>query len=405
MIEIPALESIWANASDMSCVCEIYHQDTVPTASGFDPASALACFAAVDGIVFAGQTYQRLVEKFGGIKRTVTQEINSASVTFSNVSRQISTFEFTYGFEGLIMVIRLLSHSSSLTLADTQILFAGRCEKPTSGDKSSLTVMAKFILGSMDVRVPRRKFGREDAKGRVPSDPEFEGFIFVPQYGTVTFKRRERRGGILGFFGFKKTVKYTLPWSSYSDVDANKPVPEVFGQSQIMAVLIGAADVGTFIQIRAAFCEGPIQDIVNARSNDQQLPLSAADYAELLGLVGTANGPDDAAWVAPGYYSRTVHIRAKASNSLVDVNDPAPDVVAVIVGRTLTTPNATTGVWDTTAWTDNAAAHTRYLLTSDDYYKLPTNWIDDTYALACFNYNAELIFNTQISDFLFVAQA
>lgn len=404
MIEVAALENIWATASDMSVCCEIYHQDTVPTAEGFDPADALACFAAVDGIVFFGQTYQPLVEKFGGIKRTVTQEINSASVTFSNVSRLISTFEFTYGFEGLIMVIRLLSRSKSIALADTQILFAGRCEKPSSGDKSSLTVQAKFILGSMDVRVPRRKFGRDDPKGRVVTDPEFEGFRFVPQYGTVSYARRQRRGGILGWFGFKKTVRYTLPWSSYSDVDGKKPVPEVFGQSQIMAVLIGAADVGTFIQIRSAFCEGPIQDIVNCRSTDQQLPLSAADYAEILGLVGIANGPDNVAWVAPGYYSRTAHVRAKASNSLVDVNDPAPDVVAVIVGRILTTPNPATGVWDTQAWTDNAAAITRYLLTSDDYYKLDANWIDDDYALKCFNYNADFIFNTSVSDFLFVEQ-
>jgi len=229
MIDNAALATILETATDISTVCEIYDADAVPSDDGLDPVDALDCFAAVEGITFRTREYKQLVSSFGTIKRTITKETNNASVTFSNISREISDFEFTNGFEGLIMIIRLISRSLSTDLTDSQILFTGRCEKPTSGTKASLTVTAKFIVGSVDVMCPRRKFTKEDQAGRVTTDPEFEGFLFIPQYGTTTYSVREKRGGILGLLGFKKTVQKTLAYSSFSDLDANKSVPEVFG--------------------------------------------------------------------------------------------------------------------------------------------------------------------------------
>lgn len=404
MIDNTAWKNILITATDFTVVCEIYSADQTPTTAGFDPAAAIGCFTTVSGASFLGITYQSLVKKFGAVNRIISGQQNTATVDFSNISRVISTFEFAHGFEGLIMIIRLISRSQSTTLSLSQILFSGRCEKPTSGSKDSLSVRANWILGGLEVTIPRRKFAKEDQEGRVSTDPEFEGFLFVPQYGNLTFSVRVKRGGIAGFFGFKKTVQKTLSFSSFSDIDANKAIPEVFGRSQLQASHIAYVDTGTEIHLRSAFCEGEIFDLVNVRSLDYHFPLSATSYAELYGKIGAANGPDDPAWVGPGNYSRTAHIRGQANNSAVADVDPAPDVVGVVIGRLMTVPNGS-GNWVTTnTWTDNAAAHTRFLLTSPDYFKLDANWIDDADAYKCFLYNNELIVDRSLTDFIFVVQ-
>lgn len=397
-----AWEAILATAADLSVVCELYAAGAVPSADGFDPGDALGCFAAVDGITFMGRSYSRLVRRFGGIKRTLGGEINKTSVTFDNLDRAVAAFEFQYGFEGLIIVIRLLSRSQSTLLSETQILFVGRCEKPESGSKESITVPASFIVGSLDVRIPRRKFGPDDNEGRVASDPEFEGFIHMPQYGTVSYVRIEKRGGFLGWWN-KKKVRVTSQWSSYSDYDANKSVPEVFGQVQMMGVVMAAADVGIDIQMRVAFCEGPINDIINARSIDPDLPISVVAADQLPGAIGTAN-TDNPAWIAPGYYSRTAYIRCKAGNSGIDVTDPAPDVVAVIQGRKLYMPDPDGLSWGNYGFTDNPAAIVRFLLTDQYYYQLDEAWLDNTSFVESWTYAGHRIFNTSVDDFIFVEE-
>jgi hypothetical protein len=296
MLENDDLQNILATATDMSVVCEIYGADETPTVDGFDPDDAIGCFATISGITFAGVEYQRLVKSFGKINRKITAESNTATVEFSNVSREISTFEFNHGFEGLIMVIRLISRSLSTSLAKSEILFTGRCEKPKSGNKDSLSVSATWILGGQEVKIPRRKFAKEDPEGRVESDPEFEGFLFMPQYGTVSYSVRVKRGGILGIFGFKKTVQKTLAYSSHSDLDANKPIPEVLGRSQLLLTHIAYADVGTELRMRSAACEGEISDIQNLRAIETRLAL-IGDSSFTPGSVGAANDlPGSVPW-------------------------------------------------------------------------------------------------------------
>lgn len=404
MITNPHLQNILTNAADISLVAEFYSPDTAPTADGFDPNDAVGCYAAVAGITFMGKAYKRLISKFGSIRRTITSEINSTSVTFSNISREISAFEFDHGFEGLIMVIRLISRELSTSLDRSQVLFAGRCEKPKSGNKNSLTVSANFILDSLDVMVPRRKFAPTDYKGRVPSDPEFEGFIHMPQYGVVVYSVRQKRGGILGFLGFKKSVIKTLQYSSYSDLDANKPVPEVFGRAQLLGCHIAYQDAGTYLKMIVAICEGEIDSVITRRSIDTSFPLHPTTYAFLPGKVGTANGPQDPGWVAPGWYSRTAHVRCQANNSAVDTIDPAPDVAFLIKGRKLMTPDSS-GDWTVFAWTNNAADVTRYLLSGGDYYDLDENWLDDDSFYRVWKYNDERIFDKTNTDFAFLELA
>lgn len=405
MIDNAQLKDILANANDFSLVAEFYSVNAVPTSEGFDPNNAIGKFAAVDGITFRGVDYLQLVKSFGRITKTINESVGTASVTFSNVSRTIAQFEFGNGFEGLIMVIRLLSRNSSVELNETQILFVGRCDRPLTGNKDSLTVTAKYILGSLDVRIPRRNYGPEDFKGRVPSDPEFEGFPHMVQYGTTTYNRIEHRGGFLGLWN-NKEVRATLQWSTYSDAEASKMVAECFGRVQLKGVTTAAADVGPQIRMQKAFCEGPIQDFVNVRSADPTLPLNTSSYWETYGLVGTANqlDPTNPGWLTwPGelnYYSRTARIACQADNASMEETEPAPDVIAVIEAKIITTPDAN-GVWNTEAWTDNPAAVVRHILTSPDYYNLDPNWLDDEFFTAFWNYNKEEIFNTRLNDFVF----
>jgi hypothetical protein len=401
MIDSPELENILKNATDISIVCEIYNADAVPGDDGFDPGDALGCFSAIaaENINFKGVTYTRLVRRFGNINRVISKEKNPVTVEFSNLSREIAQFQFAHDFEGLIMVIRLLSRSLSSSLTATQVLFTGRCEKPDGGKSESVRVTANYILNTLDITVPRRKFTKDDQEGRVPSDPEFEGFLFIPQYGTTSYSVRVKRGGLFGLFGVHKRIQKTLSYSSFSDLDSSRSVPEVLGRSQLEGVHVGYDDVGTFIRMVTAFCEGEIEDYQNIRSTDANLPLDATKTPHY-GLVGTANG-DGPGWVANGYYSRTAVWRLQANNTTVDNVDPAPQVVAVVIGRKMMTPD-NSGDWITYAWNANASAHTRFLLTSGDYGKLAESWIDDEYFAESYWFNDENIFNTNVSDFIFV---
>lgn len=404
MIDNAALQDILLTATDISTVCEVYSSDAVPTDDGFDPADAIDCFAAVSDITFATRTYKRLVKSFGKVSRSIDEQVNSTSVTFSNLTREIAQFEFTNGFEGLILVVRLISRSQSIALTDSLVMFAGRCDKPSSGTRDALTVSAKFVLSNTTVVIPRRKFSKDDAKGRDPQDPLFEGFPYTPLSGSTVYNVREKRGGLLGFLGFHKTVHKTLMYSSVDDLDRNASVPVVFGWAQIMGRHLEYVDVGVELHIRTAFCDGPIEDIVNARSLDTRMPLSATSYAEQYGDIGQVDG--DPSWPAPGGYSRTALIRCQANNSAVDAIDPAPDIVAVIKGMKLLTPDGS-GVWNTVAWTDNPAAVVRYLLCGNvngqgDYYNLDFAWIDDDSFNEVYDYNAELILDPSSTDYMFL---
>jgi hypothetical protein len=406
MIDNAAWANILATATDLSVVCEIYSSDAVPGDDGFDPITSISCFAAVSGISLFGVDYKCLVKKFGNVNRKLGPESNTASVEFSNISREISQFEFDNGFEGLIKVIRLVSRSQSTSLDLSQILFTGRCEKPESGDKSSLTVKSNWILGGFsgaDVQIPRRKFTKEDQEGRVSADPEFEGFLFIPQYGTTTYSVRVKRGGIAGFFGLHKTVQKTLAYSSYSDLDATRPIPEVFGISQLLGQHIGYDDIGTNIRIRSAVCEGEISHFARARSTNALLPLSGTNYHETFGKIGVLN-LIGSSWVAPGNYSRTACIVGQCTNSAVEVIEPAPDIAIVVYGRLVTVPDGS-GDWVTTGtFSNNATAHTRFILTSQDYFKLDEAWIEDDDAYESYQFNDEFIIDRSLSDFVFVQE-
>jgi hypothetical protein len=63
------------------------------------------------------------------------------------------------------------------------------------------------------------------------------------------------------------------------------------------------------------------------------------------------------------------------------------------------------GDWvDVDEWSDNAAAHTRFLILSDDYWKLDDNWVHDESFAESYDFNNELIIDRSLNDFVFVQE-
>lgn len=400
MIENAELEQILATAEDFSVIVELYPATAEPP---FDPEDAILRYAAISNLSFLGEDYTRLITSFGKIKRTIEAELNSASVELDNRDNIPSTYELTSGYEGLIKVVRLISRNQSDEIEKSLILFAGRCEQIQGGNKESLSLKADQVFGAIDAEIPRRQFSPVDINGRTPQDVLFEGFIFTPQYGTVTYSQRQKRGGLFGLFGIKKTVTKNLQYSSFSDLDADSFLPEAFGRVQMYGTHIGYADLGTFLLMTTAFCEGEIENYVTFRTDDTRFIFSGQvpRYGKLGNVGGQVPNPDTRFnSIANGYFSRTALLFSGVNGSNIQTVDAAPGIIGVILGRKIVIPDAA-GDWVTTAWSDNAAAIVKFALVSDDYGKLSDAWLNLPSFLEAYNFHNEYIFDTSYSDLIF----
>lgn len=409
-----------AVAPDQAVVIEIYASSQAPTTNGFDPANALKRYATVAGIVFAGVAYTRLIRSMGKSRRTTTEETNTFDFELDNFKaeggiREAAQFEFTTGFEGCIVVQRLISLTLSTGITSSIILFAGRCDKPLTGTRESLPITAKQIISNVDVEIPRRKFTATDAEGRSPTDPLFEGFPYMPQTnaGSTTLPARVAKGGLWGLLGMKKTVMQTLQFSSFSDMDAEKCVPVILGRAQIAGTHLAYTDEpstqGGFFTMTTAFCEGDIESYGAYHLDDARYFIGQwrPRSGQLGGSTARAGFFDQTpnptpTFIATGYYSKTAFVESRAGWNNVDTVDPAPLIIAPILGTRITVPNSS-GVWSVPdTWSDNAAAHAYYLFTSSDYYNLDANWLDLATFTECFNFNDGIIFDKSNSDILFI---
>lgn len=402
MITDATLQSV-SNATDQTVVIEIYSPDETPTADGFDPANALKRYAAIAGLTFAGETYTQLIRSMGSSRRTTTESANTFNFELDNLSREASQFEFATGFEGCVVIQRLISRELSTAIDESIILFAGRCDKPTTGSKASLPVTAKSIIDSTEAELPRRKFQSTDANGLTPDNVLFEGFPYMPQTGSFTYLAREPKGGLAGLFGMKRTVTKTMSYSSFSDLDAEKYVPVVLGRCQIAGIHMGYADHGGTILSTTAFCEGQIESLSNFRVDDLRFRFSspgpeASVRVGELGNVGAQVPHIDPRLHPNGYFSRTALTFVEYIGTNILETDAAPLLYCKCMGMLMTIPDAA-GEWVTTGvWSDNPAAHARFILTSDDYYKLDVNWLDDESFTESYNYNNGYLLDASYAD-------
>lgn len=385
----------------LSLACEIYEPGILPGVDGFDPADALAGFCgtsipAWEG--YRGLTYHRLIKKWGDINRSDGTQFSSVSLTISNVDKFISALALAQplqSLEGYQIVIRILSRNQSVDLDDSDVRFCGRIEKPGDVSREDFPLSAKEHMGTIDVQLPRRKFTATDLEGRAVSDPEFEGFPFVPTTGSNTVNGRERRTDILGLFGLKKTVSKTIPWSSHSAADANRAVRNVFGRSQVQGVHVGFADVGNSIPMLTVWADGKpngIQGWENLRKISpgftELVTLDAAPTFRygLRGGVGAGTQqpvlvPSAADLIGNHYYSYAAWTYTFVNGSQLDQDDPAPDLAAVILGSKIPLPDAS-GVFNQIGFSDNPAYIARFILTDSSFMNIDPAFIDDEVCFA-----------------------
>lgn len=419
MITDPNIATV-VNAEDTCVVVEFYPSDAAPSDDGFDPNDALLCFSEIAGLTFAGVEYQRRIKSMGRTKRSITAEANSFSVELDNEKdsdgvRTMSNFELNnIGFEGLIIVQRLISRALSDTYDKSVILFVGRCDSPKELTRGTLSLSAKQITGGIEADVLRRQYSPTDADGRDRSDPLFEGFPFLPQGGTIELSPRKKRSSWwfvfpVGLLFAKDTPAKTLQWSSYSDVDASAHVPFVFGLAQIAGQLIGAGDIGTRIQCAVAFADAGgsrIEDFTNWRTDDLRFGIEPLDgihkmYGELGGTGSQLGNTANPQHVGNGLYSRTAVLFFNLNGTQANQTDEAPNIISLVLGTRVPVPDGD-GVWGAPAWSDNGAALVRHLLNGADFGKLDDAWVDDEAFFECFKHNNEFIFDTSFSDSIFI---
>lgn len=403
MITNPALKDILITGDDFAALVEFYPADAKPP---FHPSEALLRFSSVAGINFLGQPYELKVKRWGNVRRQITQENNQCQIELSNLDNEVALFEFETGFEGLIMVVRIISRELSDDTSKAIIAFVGSCKAPNTASRESMSITALQVIGSIQLEIPRRKFSYYDEDGRPPEDKYFEGFRFAPQYGAIEYSKRKRGlWNLLMPLLIKKRLG-SLNWSSYSDLDSEKFVPAVFGRAQLAGSHVAYADIGTTIRMTTAFCEGPIAFFTNLRPDDLRFSIQLP-VVERKGYRAGEGTPQqlphpDSNWVGNGYYSKTAMIYADAKGSNVLETDPAPIIISVILGSLVAVPVA--GVWqeESVDWSDNPAAIARHLFTSPDYFRLGSDWVNDESFLEVYDYCNEIIFDPSFSDLIYV---
>src|ERR1044071_4152747 len=201
MQRVPQIsEALWnalgEPAQRLTVLVELYPQDALPTSQGFSPDDAILRVANKT-ISFLGHDYARKLETPGRVNRTITEKFNTVSLSLNNHpdpigsnNRPMAAFCLSNDLEGMFMVIRLVSRAvTATTLADSFVVFTGRCEKIFDADSDNVVISAKQYIGSVDQEIPWRTLDAEDEDGREISDPLFEGFPY--KNINVTVQRSE----------------------------------------------------------------------------------------------------------------------------------------------------------------------------------------------------------------------
>lgn len=381
-----ALES---QSQRLNVCVEFYENNIVPGVNGFDPGDAIL-LVANKTLTFLGNDYDRFVTKVGRVNRTITEKFNTVSVSLSNHpvpegsdNRPMAAFVLGNPLEGMFLVIRVISRAfTPSSLLDSFVVFTGKCEKVFDATNDTITVSAKQYIGSVEQETPWRTFDSEDEEGRVITDPEYEGFPFTPQNVTVQYSERVPRGGLLGALGFKKTVQRTMNYTSQKEAQDDQVVPLVLGRANAKLIPITSLDVGGAINSIMAASEGPILQWFDHRVLTPGFNGPFGAYYRL----GYPGGAQDQFPLTPAeggnfyagnfYYSNTAWTAFFVNGTEVDVQEPAPESAAIIMGMVIDMPDAS-GDFNLTGWTDNPAFITRWALTHTDVLNLDPAFIND----------------------------
>lgn len=367
---------------------ELYDSDAVPGVSGFDAADAIETFSGSE-ITWNGIAYRREVINRSDIIRSMGEKTNSVTITFSNISRYLATLAQSQTIEGMILVIRTVVPSVT---DDSLVLFVGRAEKPSDIDKKEFSLTARQDFGNINQTLPPRKFTADDPEGRLPSDVLYEGINLIAVVGSLTFPRVELSPGLLGrLFGRRRTVYVTEQWSSTDSTPYGQVVPEIFGRCQMQGIPFAWADKGSHVGYLMAFSNGPISAITDLKSRTEGLgdpvcsfatpPAPAVIHLGDIGGTGTNNGNTCQADLAGGQvFSHLAYIEGASLSTdpegAVATQEEVPTITGLVKGRKVPLPNSS-GVYGTSAWSDNPVHIARFILTDPGFVNINEGFMED----------------------------
>jgi phage-related protein len=372
-------------------------------------------------ITWEGHEYLPYVVDRSDVRRS-EREIDSVTVTLSNVDTAIAQLLLTEPIEGRRLIIRKIDRSVA---GDSIVLFNGLMDRPSRIDEKTAQITARELLGSIDVEVPARVFspscpwqfkGEECGYGgpetecnkswarcqQLGNTARFGGFRFIPHSGVYQYKQveKQRTWYTLGLWARKKEKTITAVFNAVDDVIYDLPIPIVLGRTQITGIPIQHVDEGGQTKVLAAFAAGACAQITYLRANGQVVTDWTAHSGQ---FGGEGNQLPDPRF--PGAYPYSLLCYAGITvPSEVTQEDPAPAVDCVLLGSIVAVFDEQ-GNLVTTEWTDNPIWNVRHLLTlplAQGGMGFPFDWIDDAHLAREAAYCEELITDVTGSQMIVV---
>lgn len=426
---------------DLLCAIEFYLPTYQPSAvRGFEPDSAeiLLATETINDYIFSTSPsivvdYFREALSMPSLTRNMGKQSNSCTVRFSNISKRLATFVLNNPVEGMRMVVRVLSRAQLHNPVGDKgwAMFVGRCGKPQGFDRKDGSITARQDLGQIEALIPppvfqkncRLDFGGEECLGTelltdknaayqtafatlgrfgcnkvhgtcdLFANLEFNQGIRVVQI-QGSFIHRPHEGFMAKLFGLltpgsgKRRMRVGA--SLEDGTPYGKAIPIVLGRWLMNGIPIQYQDIGTSINFLMAFARGPIEDFINVRCDNPEFtqPLGITEHYGRYG--GEANQLEDAVFPIGGFYSRLAYITGFVNGTDIAVEDPAPDIKAIVAGIAApqvtlfsdsacgegTTDSAGVYSFINLKWTDNPVDLAVYVLTDSGLLNIGTQFLD-----------------------------
>jgi hypothetical protein len=250
------------------------------------------------------------------------------------------------------------------------VCFVGKCGRPDGFDRQEGTITARQDLGQIEAQIPPRTFekqcgikfkgleclGTEELTDKSATYQAAticnKTFGQCTEYDNVKFFQGNRLVQLLGSFihrphegFFDKLIGLLTPGSGKrrtrvgSSVEDGTPygkaIPMVLGRWLMSGIPLQFQDIGTSINFLIAWCRGPISSILNIRNNTVGFtqPLGVTHHYGRYG--GEANQLADTVFPEHGFFSRLAYSTGFVNGSDIAVEEPAPDLSAMIAGSAI----------------------------------------------------------------------
>lgn len=400
---------------DFVALYEIYPHDYVPAGGSilpWDPRDATRRFSTTafsTNLEGDTVTYTRAALSGSAIKHKFGKELDTASVTLSNVHkddegrRMLARFILTVDIQGMILVIRWIPRTllkapgtgGWWAMHDSVIMFVGKLDKPDDFDRAQGVFNAKQYFGRIEAQVPPGLFtpgcqlkfkgpgclGNETmvqksltyqaAKTCNKTEAQcvqydnrkmFQGlsvlqlassFIYRPHRGLFT--RIINIAVPLSIPVYNALRRRTVVGNSIHDgTPYGQPIPMSLGRTWKKLIPIQFQDTGEQMYAKMIAGRGPIGDFIWLQQHAPNFsqPLSVTEHLGEFGGVGTQTA--DTVFPDHSFHSKLAYVTLGVSGSDIETEDPAPDVSALIDGIKMLAANMTNN--DGTATLNNEFA-------------------------------------------------